>query len=45
MVNLHSLIRFRCQAIPGTKNGGADALSRRGLAADDVFEDENEADE
>jgi hypothetical protein len=39
------LFDFDVKHIPGTKNGGADALSRRGLSPDDGFEDENEADD
>jgi hypothetical protein len=39
------LFDFDVKHIPGTKNGGADALSRRGLAPKDEVEDENEADD
>jgi hypothetical protein len=39
------LFDFDVKHIPGTKNGGADALSRRGLSPDDGSEDENEADD
>ena len=39
------LFDFEVKHIPGTKNGGADALSRRGLAPEDGIEDENEADD
>src|SRR5216117_4095255 len=39
------LFDFHVKHIPGTKNGGADALSRRGQAPEDLREDEDEADD
>jgi len=39
------LFDFHVKHIPGNKNGGADALSRRGQASQDPLEDENEADD
>jgi transposase InsO family protein len=39
------LFDFHVKHIPGTKNGGADALSRRGPGPQDSPEDEDEADD
>ena len=39
------LFDFDVAHIPGNKNGGADALSRRGQVPNDDEEDENEADD
>jgi ribonuclease HI len=38
------LFDFHVKHIPGNKNGGADALSRRGPGPDDLPEDEDDAD-
>ena len=39
------LFDFHVKHIPGNKNGGADALSRRGQGPQDLTEDEDEADD
>jgi len=39
------LFDFDVKHVAGTKNGGADALSRRGKAPEDSDEDENEVDD
>ena len=39
------LFDFHVKHIPGNRNGGADALSRRGQSPEDPPEDENEADD
>ena len=38
------LFDFEVRHVPGNKNGGADALSRRGRAPEDLTDDENDAD-